>query len=87
MFNKTVIENKKLKEENEGLRDEVLINNLRNRKIERLLNQIESDLFKIQDIDHLGIKDKEKRLNRNVIINKIINDINKELPEFLNDIR
>lgn len=36
-----------------------------------------SDLYKLQDINTLGIKEEDKNLHRNVLINNIINTFNK----------
>lgn len=36
-----------------------------------------SDLYKLQDINTLGIKEEDKNLHRNVLINHIINTFNK----------
>lgn len=92
MFTKTVIrqcekicrltfEISKLREDNKILKVVVENKDLKNKRLRRLLEIVESDLLKIQDIDYVTTlhDEKERRMHRNIIINKLNSNINKEL--------
>ena len=68
-------ENLDLYEENKELKTEVaLLKNIKN-KNKKLHNQIIKDLLDLQEINGLGIAEEEKNKHRNIIINKIINEL------------
>ena len=86
MFAKTVIkqgkelveihkENKALYEENKENRFELLELEDYKKKNEKLKKDLIIDLINLQEISRLGITEKEKDKHRNVIINKLINEL------------
>ena len=88
MLAKKVIEQElkivKLQKENKTLYKQNLVNkkNLEDyqkfkEEIQNIIPNIENDLYRLQDIDRLGIDEKEKIKHRNVIINNIIFTVSK----------
>lgn len=86
MFAKTVIkqrkelveihkENKALYEENKENRFELLELEDYKKKNEKLKKDLIIDLVNLQEINSLGIAEKEKDKHRNVIINKLIKEL------------
>lgn len=86
MFAKTVIkqgkelaeihkENKALYEENKENRFELLELEDYKKKNEKLKKDLIIDLVNLQEINRLGIAEKEKDKHRNVIINKLIKEL------------
>lgn len=86
MFTKAVIrqgkkiirlnkENKALYEENKENRFELLELEDYKKKNEKLKKDLIIDLINLQEINRLGIAEKEKDKHRNVIINKLINEL------------
>lgn len=86
MFAKTIIkqgkelveihkENKTLYEENKENRFELLELEDYKKKNEKLKKDLIIDLINLQEINRLGIAEKEKDKHRNVIINKLINEL------------
>lgn len=68
-------ENLDLYEENKELKTDIaLLENYKNEN-EKLQNQIIRDLLDLQEINSLGIAEEEKNKHRNIIINKIINEL------------
>ena len=66
---------KQLKEENESNREEITDLNNTIYKYEKLADVIETNLFKLQDISNIGLSEKDKDVNRNIIINRIIKEL------------
>lgn len=64
-----------LKEENESNREEITDLNNTIYKYEKLADVIETNLFKLQDISNIGLSEKDKDVNRNIIINRIIKEL------------
>ncbi len=84
MFKSVIIkdlekENQKIKRENKSLRYELEDYEFEKRNRDSFFRKIQTELFNIQDIDTTGVSEKDKRMKRNNIINKLINDITKEL--------
>ena len=86
MFAKTIIkqgkelveihkENKTLYEENKENRFELLELEDYKKKNEKLKKDLIIDLINLQEINRLGIAEKEKDKHRNVIISKLINEL------------
>ena len=86
MFARTVIkqgkeiirlnkENKVLYEENKENRFELLELEDYKKKTEKLKEDLIIDLANLQEINRLGIAEKEKNKHRNVIINKLIKEL------------
>ena len=86
MFARTVIkqgkeiirlnkENKALYEENKENRFELLELEDYKKKNEKLKEDLIIDLVNLQEINRLGIAEKEKDKHRNVIINKLIKEL------------
>lgn len=93
MFTKTVIrqgktiialneENKALYKENQENRYELAELEDYKVKNEKMKNRIISDLLNLQEISRLGIAETEKDKHRNVIINKIINELSSTVESF-----
>lgn len=92
MFAKTVIkqgkelveihkENKALYEENKENRFELLELEDYKKKNEKLKKDLIIDLINLQEINRLGIAEKEKDKHRNVIINKLINELSDSMQK------
>lgn len=92
MFAKTVIkqgkelveihkENKALYEENKENRFELLELEDYKKKNEKLKKDLIIDLVNLQEINSLGIAEKEKDKHRNVIINKLINELSDSIQK------
>lgn len=92
MFAKTVIkqgreiirlneENKVLYEENKENRFELLELEDYKKKNEKLKEDLIIDLVNLQEINRLGIAEKEKDKHRNVIINKLIKELSDSIPK------
>lgn len=93
MFTKTVIrqgktimalseENKALYRENQENRYELAELEEYKVKNEKMKNRIISDLLNLQEVSRLGIAETEKDKHRNVIINKIINELSSTVESF-----
>ena len=92
MFAKTVIkqgkelveihkENKTLYEENKENRFELLELEDYKKKNEKLKKDLIIDLINLQEINRLGIAEKEKDKHRNVIINKLIKELSDSMQK------
>ena len=92
MFTKTVIkqgkelielhkENKALYEENKENRFELLELEDYKKKNEKLKEDLIIDLVNLQEINRLGIVEKEKDKHRNVIINKLIKELSDSMQK------
>lgn len=92
MFAKTVIkqgkelveihkENKALYEENKENRFELLELEDYKKKNEKLKKDLIIDLVNLQEINSLGIAEKEKDKHRNVIINKLIKELSDSIQK------
>ena len=92
MFAKTVIkqgkelveihkENKALYEENKENRFELLELEDYKKKNEKLKKDLIIELINLQEINRLGIAEKEKDKHRNVIINKLINELSDSMQK------
>lgn len=92
MFAKTVIkqgkelveihkENKTLYEENKENRFELLKLEDYKKKNEKLKKDLIIDLINLQEINRLGIAEKEKDKHRNVIINKLIKELSDSMQK------
>lgn len=92
MFAKTVIkqgkelveihkENKALYEENKENRFELLELEDYKKKNEKLKKDLIIDLINLQEINRLGIAEKEKDKHRNVIINKLIKELSDSIQK------
>lgn len=92
MFAKTVIkqgkelveihkENKALYEENKENRFELLELEDYKKKNEKLKKDLIIDLINLQEINRLGIAEKEKDKHRNVIINKLIKELSDSMQK------
>lgn len=92
MFAKTVIkqgkelveihkENKALYEENKKNRFELLELEDYKKKNEKLKKDLIIDLVNLQEINRLGIVEKEKDKHRNVIINKLIKELSDSMQK------
>ena len=92
MFAKTVIkqgkelveihkENKTLYEENKENRFELLELEDYKKKNEKLKKDLIIDLINLQEINRLGIAEKEKDKHRNVIINKLIKELSDSMEK------
>lgn len=68
-------ENKALYEENKENRFELLELEDYKKKNEKLKKDLIIDLVNLQEINRLGIAEKEKDKHRNVIINKLIKEL------------
>ena len=90
MFTKTVIkqgreiirlneENKVLYEENKENRFELLELEDYKKKNEKLKEDLIIDLVNLQEINRLGIAEKEKDKHRNIIINKLIKELSNNM--------
>lgn len=90
MFIKTVIkqgkevirlnkENKALYEENKENRFELLELEDYKKKNEKLKKDLIIDLVNLQEINRLGIAEKEKDKHRNIIINKLIKELSNNI--------
>ena len=90
MFAKTVIkqgkelveihkENKALYEENKENRFELLELEDYKKKNEKLKKDLIIDLINLQEINRLGIAEKEKDKHRNIIINKLIKELSNNM--------
>ena len=90
MFIKTVIkqgkeiirlnkENKALYEENKENRFELLELEDYKKKNEKLKKDLIIDLVNLQEINRLGIAEKEKDKHRNIIINKLIKELSNNM--------
>lgn len=66
---------KQLTEENASNREEITDLNNIIYKFEKLLDEVETKLFQLQDISDTGLNEKDKDINRNVIVNKIIKEL------------
>lgn len=92
MFAKTLIkqgeqiikldkENKTLYEENKENRFELLELEDYKKKNEKLKEDLIIDLVNLQEINRLGISEKEKDKHRNVIINKLIKELSDSMQK------
>ena len=92
MFARTVIkqgkeiirlnkENKALYEENKENRFELLEVEDYKKKNEKLKKDLIIDLVNLQEINRLGIAEKEKDKHRNVIINKLIKELSDSMQK------
>ena len=92
MFTKTVIkqgeeiirlnkENKALYEENKENRFELVELEDYKKKNEKLKEDLIIDLVNLQEINRLGIVEKEKDKHRNVIINKLIKELSDSMQK------
>ena len=92
MFTKAVIrqgkkiirlnkENKALYEENKENRFELLELEDYKKKNEKLKKDLIIDLINLQEINRLGIAEKEKDKHRNVIINKLIKELSDSIQK------
>lgn len=92
MFTKAVIrqgkkiirlnkENKALYEENKENRFELLELEDYKKKNEKLKKDLIIDLVNLQEINRLGIVEKEKDKHRNVIINKLIKELSDSMQK------
>lgn len=92
MFTRTVIkqgkeiirlnkENKTLYEENKENRFELLELEDYKKKNEKLKEDLIIDLVNLQEINRLGIAEKEKDKHRNVIINKLIKELSDSMQK------
>lgn len=92
MFAKTLIkqgkqiielnkENNSLYEENKENRFELLKLEDYKKKNEKLKKDLIIDLVNLQEINRLGIVEKEKDKHRNVIINKLINELSDSIQK------
>ena len=92
MFARTVIkqgreiirlneENKVLYEENKENRFELLELEDYKKKNEKLKEDLIIDLVNLQEINRLGIAEKEKDKRRNVIINKLIKELSDSMQK------
>ena len=92
MFARTVIkqgkeiirlnkENKALYEENKENRFELLELEDYKKKNEKLKKDLIIDLVNLQEINRLGIAEKEKDKHRNVIINKLIKELSDSMQK------
>ena len=92
MFVKTVIkqgnlimkltkENKQKEERNIILENRLAEMNFYKTKTKLLLEDAIRDLFNLQEIERLDITDKEKQMQRNVIINKLIKQHFEQIKE------
>lgn len=90
MFARTVIkqgkeiirlnkENKALYEENKENRFELLELEDYKKKNEKLKKDLIIDLVNLQEINRLGIAEKEKDKHRNIIINKLIKELSNNM--------
>ncbi len=81
MFKKLKEENLKVNEINGNLNAELEI-----KKAEEinLLNNITRELLNLQDINNLGIEEKEKDKHRNIIINKLVETCLDKINELSN---
>ena len=81
MFKKLKEENLKVNEINGNLNAELEI-----KKAEEinLLNNITRELLNLQDINNLGIEEKEKDKHRNIIINKLVETCLEKINELSN---
>lgn len=81
MFKKLKEENLKVNEINGNLNAELEI-----KKAEEinLLNNITRELLNLQDINSLGIEEKEKDKHRNIIINKLVETCLDKINELSN---
>ena len=68
-------ENLDLYEENKELRTNLAVLENYKKKNEKRNNQVIRDLIDLQEINSLGIAEEEKNKHRNIIINKIINEL------------
>ena len=64
-----------LTEENASNREEITDLNNTIYKYEKLLDEVEMKLYELQDISDTGLNEKDKDINRNVIVNKIIKEL------------
>lgn len=64
-----------IKEENASNREEITDLNNTIYKFEKLVDEVETKLFQLQDISDTGLNEKDKDINRNVIINRIIKEL------------
>ena len=64
-----------LTEENASNREEITDLNNTIYKYEKLLDEVETQLFQLLDISDTGLSEKDKDINRNVIVNKIIKEL------------
>ena len=92
MFVKTVIkqgnliirltkENKQKEEHNIILENRLAEMNFYKTKTKLLLEDAIRDLFNLQEIERLDITDKEKQMQRNVIVNKLIKQHFEQIKE------
>lgn len=92
MFTRTVVkqgkeiirlnkENKTLYEENKENRFELLELEDYKKKNEKLKEDLIIDLVNLQEINRLGIAEKEKDKHRNVIINKLIKELSDSMQK------
>ena len=92
MFTKVVIrqgkkiirlnkENKALYEENKENRFELLELEDYKKKNEKLKEDLIIDLVNLQEINRIGIAEKEKDKHRNVIINKLIKELSDSMQK------
>ena len=72
-------ENKALYEENKENRFELLELEDYKKKNEKLKEDLIIDLVNLQEINRLGIAEKEKDKHRNVIINKLIKELSNNM--------
>ena len=64
-----------LTEENASNREEITDLNNTIYKYEKLIDEVETKLFQLQDISDTGLNEKDKDINRNVIVNRIIKEL------------
>ena len=72
-------ENKALHEENKENRFELLELEDYKKKNEKLKKDLIIDLVNLQEINRLGIAEKEKDKHRNIIINKLIKELSNNM--------
>ena len=72
-------ENKALYEENKENRFELLELEDYKKKNEKLKKDLIIDLVNLQEINRLGIAEKEKDKHRNIIINKLIKELSNDM--------
>ena len=72
-------ENKALYEENKENRFELLELEDYKKKNEKLKKDLIIDLVNLQEINRLGIAEKEKDKHRNIIINKLIKELSNNM--------
>lgn len=75
LLSKNRQEIRQLKEENEANRGEITDLNNTIYKYEKLADEVETQLFQLLDISDTGLSEKDKDINRNVIVNKIIKEL------------